>query len=332
MCFPLFWILSISCLAACSPPPQLPPTTATSIIHYHHLYVPLLKSCSAKPRQIWRIDFDWAVEREDPNKKQKKGDSTASSSKDTTSSSPWPWQNMVENLKLAHQELSAIIDLINTVEIIDAVTVAGMTRPKQLPNELLSDLAVSTATKLQCFRQSAKALEKQVAKEARFYGALISRIGKLRDIERLLLLLEMKVSTLICLTIHYMIQQLYFTLLQCQPVRVEHDNAGMLALNLPSKACHVLQFGFVGDDIPKRSNGRTPNLSNSEFSEETKKEDETDDDDDDDGVKKRHSDLREVHRAVFNEQVFNLINQEALIQVFNLINQDEGRLLSLLPL
>lgn len=38
------------------------------------------------------------------------------------------------------------------VEVNDAVTVAGMTRPKQLPNELLSDLAVSTATKLQCYR------------------------------------------------------------------------------------------------------------------------------------------------------------------------------------
>ena len=50
--------------------------------------------------QIRRIDFAWAVEREDPNKKQKKGDSTASSSKDTTSSSTWPWKKMVENLNL----------------------------------------------------------------------------------------------------------------------------------------------------------------------------------------------------------------------------------------
>lgn len=40
------------------------------------------------------------------------------------------------------------------MEANDAVTVASMTRPKQLPNELLSDLAVSTATKLQCFRVS----------------------------------------------------------------------------------------------------------------------------------------------------------------------------------
>lgn len=38
------------------------------------------------------------------------------------------------------------------VEANDAVTVAGMTRPKPLPNEVLSDLAVSAATKLQCYR------------------------------------------------------------------------------------------------------------------------------------------------------------------------------------
>lgn len=58
---------------------------------------------------IRRIDFAWAVEKdnEEKNKKQKK------SSKET--STPWQWQSMVENLQLAHQELSVIIDLINTV-------------------------------------------------------------------------------------------------------------------------------------------------------------------------------------------------------------------------
>lgn len=56
---------------------------------------------------IRRIDFAWALERDEERKKQKK------SSKET--STPWQWQGMVENLKLAHQELSVIIDLINTV-------------------------------------------------------------------------------------------------------------------------------------------------------------------------------------------------------------------------
>jgi hypothetical protein len=38
------------------------------------------------------------------------------------------------------------------VEANDAVTVASMTKPKSLPNEALSDLAVCAATKLQCYR------------------------------------------------------------------------------------------------------------------------------------------------------------------------------------
>lgn len=56
---------------------------------------------------IRRIDFAWAIEKDEEKKKQKK------SSKET--STPWQWQGMVENLQLAHQELSVIIDLINTV-------------------------------------------------------------------------------------------------------------------------------------------------------------------------------------------------------------------------
>lgn len=58
---------------------------------------------------IRRIDFAWAVEK-DEKKKQKK------SAKE--SSTPWPWQTMVENLQSAQQELSVIVDLINTVSIL----------------------------------------------------------------------------------------------------------------------------------------------------------------------------------------------------------------------
>ncbi|XP_071697923.1 mediator of RNA polymerase II transcription subunit 17 [Rutidosis leptorrhynchoides] len=264
---------------------------------------------------IRRIDFAWAVEREDPNKKQKSGDTSATAAKDA-SAPPWPWQNMVENLQLAHQELSVIIDLINTVEANDAVTVAGMTRPKPLPNELLSDLAVSTATKLQCFRhlgkyfkQSAKALEKQVAREARFYGALI-RLQQNWKVKRHRMAASAAGNE--GFYIDLFDNTLYdptsvFRPSSMSTVRVEHDSAGMLALNFSLKSCHSLHFGFVNassDDILKGSRE-----SNSDLFGETKKEDESDDV----SVKRRHSDLREVHRAVFDEQVFNLINQEAFV-------------------
>lgn len=60
---------------------------------------------------IHRIDFGWAVDREDSAKKHKKDTSTSSNS----TSKPWPWKTLVENLQSAHQELFVIIDLINTV-------------------------------------------------------------------------------------------------------------------------------------------------------------------------------------------------------------------------
>lgn len=64
---------------------------------------------------IRRIDFGWAVEREDPSKKQKSEGKTSAKESTTTNQHPWQWQSLVENLQLAHQELSVIIDLINTV-------------------------------------------------------------------------------------------------------------------------------------------------------------------------------------------------------------------------
>ncbi|KAB2634231.1 mediator of RNA polymerase II transcription subunit 17 [Pyrus ussuriensis x Pyrus communis] len=106
---------------------------------------------------IRKIDFTWAMEK-DENKKQKK------SSKESMKTQ-WQWQSMMENLQLVHHELSTIIDLINTVETNNDVTVASMTRPKPFPNEAMSDLAY--------FKQFDKALDRQVAREVRFYGALI---------------------------------------------------------------------------------------------------------------------------------------------------------------
>lgn len=64
---------------------------------------------------IRRIDFAWVVEREDPSKKQKKEGVTSAKDITTTNQQSWQWQSLVENLQLAHQELSVIIDLINTV-------------------------------------------------------------------------------------------------------------------------------------------------------------------------------------------------------------------------
>ncbi|KAJ1414931.1 mediator of RNA polymerase II transcription subunit 17 [Sesbania bispinosa] len=259
---------------------------------------------------IRRIDFAWAVEKDEGKKKQKK------SSKET--STPWQWQGMVENLQLAHQELSVIIDLINTVEANDAVTVASMTRPKLLPNEALSDLAVSAATKLQCYRhvgkyfkQSAKAFEQQVAREARFYGALIrlQQNWKVKRQRQAAIVPGNEGFTFDLFDNSYD-QAAIIRTSSMSTVRVNHDAAGMLAINVSPNLCHSLQFGFAGaqsDHIQRKSNENKSSLPGEHHLGETGKESLSDED----CVKKTHSLLREVHKAIFNEQVFDLVNREA---------------------
>ncbi|KDP32381.1 hypothetical protein JCGZ_13306 [Jatropha curcas] len=267
---------------------------------------------------IRRIDFAWAVEKEDEEKKKKQ----KKSAKESSSTTPWPWQSMVENLQLAHQELSIIIDLINTVEANDAVTVNSMTRPKPLPNEHLADLAVSTATKLQCYRhlgkyfkQSAKALEQQVAREARFYGALI-RLQQNWKVKR------QRVAAIAPgnegFTIDLFDNSLYDSASLFRPtslstIRIDHDSAGMLAIDLPPKSCRSLHFGFLGvhsnEDVKKSSKIKS-SYSVEHPSKETEKESASDNE----SIKETHLLLRRVHQAIFDEQVFDMVNREAFNQ------------------
>eukprot|EP00268_Persea_americana_P054664 TRINITY_DN6288_c0_g1_i2.p1 TRINITY_DN6288_c0_g1~~TRINITY_DN6288_c0_g1_i2.p1 ORF type:complete len:668 (-),score=144.68 TRINITY_DN6288_c0_g1_i2:597-2600(-) len=263
---------------------------------------------------IRRIDFTPLVEK-DAKKKQK-------SSKETAAAAPWPWQSLVENLQLAHQELSVIIDLINTVEANDAVTVACMTRPKQLPNEVLSDLAVSAATKLQCFRhlgryfkQSAKALEQQVAREARFYGALI-RLQQNWKVKRQRLAASAPGSE--GFTIDLFDNSLLDTVALFRPssvstVRVDHNSAGMLTVILPSNSCRSIHFGFLGSlsSCTPRRFSKSKNASLGEHPSREAKKEVVSDEDVDEGIKEAHSILREIHQAIFDEQVFDLVNREA---------------------
>ncbi|MQL91275.1 hypothetical protein Taro_023881 [Colocasia esculenta] len=291
---------------------------------------------------IRRIDFSWVVEKDSKKPKKK-------SSKEEAAAAPWPWQALVENLQLAHQELSVIIDLINTVEANDAVAVAGMTRPKQLPNELLSDLAVSTATKLQhlrhlgrYFRQSSKALEKQVTREARFYGALIRCVYVVVKFLYACQVLPMVFHRHVLLQAHRLQQNwkikrqrpsapgnegftidLHDSLLSDSTVisrpsllstaHVDHDPAGMLALQLLPKSCRFIHFGFVGEDTKCRT-GTTSTIRKQHRqvehpSKETKGE-PLSEEDVNESVKETHSVLREIHQAIFEEQVFDVVNRE----------------------
>ncbi|KAL9223998.1 hypothetical protein vseg_000075 [Gypsophila vaccaria] len=256
---------------------------------------------------IRRIDFTWAVERD--KKKQKKA---------KESSGPSTWQGLIENLQLAHQELQVIIDLIITVEANDAVAVAGMNRPKPLPNEALSDLAVSAATKLQCYRhlgkyfkQSAKALEHQIAREARFYGALI-RLQQNWKVKRHRLAANVPGSEgfLIDLSDSSMNESPVLTRPPAfSMVRVDHDSSGMLAVNIPKSSCRSFRFGFL--DVHSYSSPEVSGEMRSVGAGESSKETMKDSLSDDDRVRETHTVLCDTHRAIFYEHVFELISRES---------------------
>ncbi|XP_021741677.1 mediator of RNA polymerase II transcription subunit 17-like [Chenopodium quinoa] len=257
---------------------------------------------------IRRIDFAWALEKD--AKKQKKT---------KESSAPSTLQGVIENLRLAHQELSVIIDLINTVEANDAVTVAHMNRPKPLPNEALSDLAISAANKLQCFRhlskyfkQSAKSLEHQIAREARFYGALI-RLQQNWKVKwhRLAANAPGSDGFLIDLSKNTAHEQAAVAgAPKFSMVRVEHDSSGMLAVNLPKSSCRSFHFGFLdahsGDSPEGLGLGRMNSGSVEESLSGAKK-----DSSDDDRIRETHTVLCNAHRAIFYEQVFELVSRES---------------------
>lgn len=122
-------------------------------------------------------------------------------------------------------------------------------------------------------------------------------------------------------------------------VRVEHDPAGMLAINLPPNTCHSLQFGFFGVHPCDGTESDKTKVHSSDHSSGTEKEGASDDE----CIKETHSLLRQVHQAIFNEQVefllpyvclshlgishyFNLNNTFTLrfiwFQVFDLVNRE----------
>ncbi|CAO2822695.1 unnamed protein product [Amaranthus hypochondriacus] len=255
---------------------------------------------------IRRIDFAWALERDSKKPKKTKEASAAST-----------WQGLIENLQSAHQELSVIIDLINTVEANDAVAVAHMNRPKPLPNEVLSDLAVCAATKLQSYRhlskyfkQSAKSLEHQIAKEARFYGALI-RLQQNWKVKwhRLAANAPSSDGFLIDLFNNTMHEPVAARAPAFSLVRVDHDSSGMLSVNLPKSSGRSFRFGFlpshsrVGPEGYEKMSLDTDKQSLSEAKKDSQS--------DDDRIRETHTVLCNVHRAIFYEQVFELVSRES---------------------
>ncbi|CAM6088532.1 unnamed protein product [Calypogeia fissa] len=122
---------------------------------------------------LGRIDFGETIDKD--SKKAKTGKEPA-----PAAPAAWQWQGLVENLQQAQQELNIILDFITHVEENDAITVSNMNKQKPLPHEAFNDLALRASSKIRQFldvgkflRRTAQALERQVEREAVFYGALM---------------------------------------------------------------------------------------------------------------------------------------------------------------
>lgn len=85
-------------------------------------------------------------------------------------------------------------------------------------------------------------------------------------------------------------------------IPIEHDTAGMLTVNLQRKLCHSLQFEFLGfnsaNNLKKYGENKTCSVPE-DSSEEPGMEHASDDE----RVREINLTLREVHRAIHDEQV-----------------------------
>lgn len=84
-------------------------------------------------------------------------------------------------------------------------------------------------------------------------------------------------------------------------IRVDHDSAGMLAINLSQDSWYSLRFGFVGLNSIDNPNKSSENIDSTTGQDITS---EKQSGSDDESVKETHSLLREVHKSIFAEQVF----------------------------
>lgn len=94
-------------------------------------------------------------------------------------------------------------------------------------------------------------------------------------------------------------------------IPLEHDTAGMLTVNLQRKSCHSLQLEFLGFNsaynLKKYGENKT-----CAFSEDSPKEPGEDHASDDERMREINFTLREVHRAIHDEQVWYRLSSHPL--------------------
>lgn len=275
-------------------------------------YPPDTSSEEQRLAAIRRVDFSWVIER-DAKKAKKAAEDTAQQS--------WQWQGLMESLQQAQQELTVVLDLISTVEANDAVAVTTTSKPKSLPNEVLDDMAVSAATKLQrlrhlgrYFKQSAKTMEQQFQKEARFYGSLIRlqqnwkvkrhRFGATGPGSDSFMFDVVDTSQLDTAAMPRMSSM--------SLVPIDQDSSGTLSVQVLQKSCRFLSLQLRGDNASSAESYacKMKGISSTTSAAEN---DALENDDVNKSVKHAHSILRNIHKSIFEEQVFDMVIRETFV-------------------
>ncbi|KAH7279459.1 hypothetical protein KP509_37G020600 [Ceratopteris richardii] len=278
---------------------------------------------------LQRIDFEQSEEKDAKRVK---------SAKESIAQLKWPWQGLVENLQLAQQELSYILDFLNHVEANDAITVTNMMKPKQLPHEICSELALRASAKLHNFKkigkylkQTAKALEQQVEREAVFYGALmrLQQHWKIKRLRGISAGPGGNAGFTVDLSYPQMSADLMWGLslrsAGLHSINIEQDSNGLLVAGLPSECMNTIHMQLNGPYIPHRAlkdEGSRDGcfiLSSNEKGPDSSIENE-EDAVIEKGVGKAvkmgadlaHSVLRRIQMAIIHEQIFEWTAREAL--------------------
>ncbi|MCO5609866.1 hypothetical protein L7F22_064099 [Adiantum nelumboides] len=278
---------------------------------------------------LQRIDFEESEERDAKR---------AKSSKESVAQSKWPWQGLVDNLQLAQQELSYILDFLSHVEANDSITVTNMLKPKQLLHETCSELALRASVKLHNFkkvgrylRQTAKALEQQVDREAVFYGALmrLQQHWKVKRLRGISAGPGGNAGFTIDLSYPQMPAEIMWGLSArsagLYSINVEQDSNGLLIADLPGQCLNTFHIQLSGPYIPhhtiKDEGPRKESfiLSSHEMEpyQDPEKEVEAIIDKNagkavETGANLAHSILRRIQMAIMHEQIFEWTVREAL--------------------
>eukprot|EP00250_Pteridium_aquilinum_P004333 c14552_g1_i1 orf=388-2532(-) len=289
---------------------------------------------------LQRIDFEQSEEKDAKRAKSSKESIAQLTTK-------WPWQGLVEDLQLAQQELSYILDFLTHVEANDAITVT-MVKPTQLLHETCSELALRASAKLSNFKkvgkylkQTAKALEQQVDREAVFYGALmrLQQHWKVKRLRGISAGPGGNAGFTIDLSYPQMSAEMMWGLsvrsAGLYSINVEQDSNGLLMADLPSHCMNTLHMRFTGPYIPhgairdEVAEERFFGLSSHDMRTEPEnmlreKEAQIVNEKDvgkavNTGASSAHSILRRIQMAIIHEQIFEWTVREALQPLSGLV-------------